>query len=171
MTRPPITREARRKGVEQALAQLARTVEQLEIAVAAFPPDFDLAAFSAAWYSKAGEERNRAMVVRSNMDDLHNVCQNLIDRSVRLAQDLGAIPADRQTPASDQLQKQGLYSQEARQVMQEVGYLRNSSQHEYWMLTPDDVHGAVNRQRELLPSLIAEVGVWVQDMLSEEATE
>lgn len=169
--RPPVTREARRKGVEQTLAQLARTVEQLEIAVASFPPDFDLAAFSTAWYSKAPEERNRAMLVRSNMDDLHNLCGNLIDRSVRLAQEIGAIPVDRKTPASEQLQKQCLYSQEAKQVMQEVGYLRNSSQHEYWMLTPEDVHGAVNRQRWLLPSFIAGIGVWVQDMLSEEAAE
>lgn len=155
--------------MEQALAQLARTVEQLEIAVASFPPDFDLVTFSAAWYSKAPEERNRAMVVRSNMDDLHNLCQNLIDRSVRLAQEIGAIPADRKTPASEQLQKQGLYGREVEEVMREVVYLRNSSQHEYWMLTPEDVHGAVNRQRLSLPSFIAGLGVWVQEMLGNEA--
>lgn len=167
--RPPVTREARRKGVEQALAQLARTVEQLEIAVASFPPDFDLAAFGAAWYSKAPEERNRAMLVRSNMDDLHNLCQNLIDRSVRLAQEIGAIPADRKAPASEQLHKQGLYGREVEKVMRDVVYLRNSSQHEYWMLSPEDVHRAVNRQRMLLPSFIAGVGVWVQEMLSDDA--
>jgi hypothetical protein len=157
--------------VEQALAQLARTVEQLEIAVASFPPDFDLATFSAAWYSKAPEERNRAMLVRSNMDDFHNLCQTLIVRSVRLAQGVGAIPADRKTPASEQLRKQGLYSREAEQVMWEVGHLRNSSQHEYWLLTPEEVHGAVNRQRQRLPLFIAGVGVWVQEMLSREASE
>ena len=33
------------EAVEQALQQLARTMEQLETAVAAFPPDFDLGAF------------------------------------------------------------------------------------------------------------------------------
>lgn len=64
--RPRVTYEAGRKAVEQALAQLARTMQQLEAAVASFPPDFDRVAFGAAWYSKDAGERNRAMLVRSN---------------------------------------------------------------------------------------------------------
>jgi uncharacterized protein YutE (UPF0331/DUF86 family) len=164
-TRPPVADQARRKAVEQALLQLARTMEQLETAVLAFPPDFDLDAFRAAWYSKAPEKRNQAMLVRSNMDDLHNLCQGLIDRSVRVAQSLGAIPADRKTPASDQLREQGLYPRDAQQVMQEVVDLRNASQHEYWVLAPDEVHAAVNHQRQHLPSFIAAVGAWVEGLL------
>ena len=144
--------------------QLARTMEQLEAAVGAFSPDFDLARFAAAWYSTVPGERNRAMLVRSNMDDLHNLCQGLIGLSVRVAQDLGAMPADRRTPAADQLRTQGLYPQEAERVMQEVTDLRNASQHEYWTLTPDDVHGAVQRQRQHLPSFIAGVGVWMEGL-------
>lgn len=89
--------EARRAALDSALGQLARTVEQLETAVSAFPPDFDCSAFSAAWYSKLPEERNQAVLVRSNMDDLHNLCLGLIGLSVRVAQDLSAIPADRKT--------------------------------------------------------------------------
>jgi predicted nucleic acid-binding Zn ribbon protein len=73
-TRPPVADEARRRAFEQALQQLARTMEQMETAVSAFPPDFDLQAFTRAWYSQAPEERNRAMLVRSNMDDLQNLC-------------------------------------------------------------------------------------------------
>ena len=170
-TRPPGTNDGRRKAVEQALAQLARTMEQLENAVASFPPDFDSASFGVAWYSMDPQERNRAMSVRSNMDDLHNLCQGLIDRSVRVAQDLGAVPADRKTPAADQLRKQGLYPRETEQVMQEVAYLRNASQHEYWMLTSDDVHVAVGHQRQHLPSFIAAVGAWVEGLLTGQATE
>jgi uncharacterized protein YutE (UPF0331/DUF86 family) len=166
-TRPPVPDEARRKAVEQALSQLARTMEQLESAVSAFPPDFDLGAFTAAWYSKAPEERNKAMLVRSNMDDLHNLCQGLIDRSVRLAQDYGAIPADRKAPASDQLRRQGLYPTEAQLVIQEVADLRNSSQHEYWILTPEEVHTAVSNQRQHLPPFIAALGDWVEGLLTE----
>ena len=45
-SRPPISVEARRRTVEQALLQLARTMDQLETAVSAFPPDFDPAAFA-----------------------------------------------------------------------------------------------------------------------------
>jgi uncharacterized protein YutE (UPF0331/DUF86 family) len=163
-TRPPVPREARRKAVEQALSQLARTMEQLESAVSAFPPDFDPGAFKAAWYSAVPEERNKAMLVRSNMDDLHNLCQGLIDRSVRLAQDNGAIPADRKTPASDQLRGQGLYPREAQLVIQEVADLRNSSQHEYWILAPEEVHTAVGNQRRHLPSFIAALGDWVEGL-------
>jgi hypothetical protein len=48
------------------------------------------------------------------MDDLYNLCNGLIDRSVRLAQDRGSIPADRNTPAVDQLRSQGLFPPEAR---------------------------------------------------------
>lgn len=160
--RPPVAVQARRNALDDALAQLARTMAQLETAVSAFPPDFDPSAFDAAWYSQDPQERNQAMLVRSNMDDLHNLCQTLIGLSVRVAQDLGAIPADRKTPAVDQLRAQGLYPKAAEQVMQEVIDLRNSSQHEYWFLVPGDVHAAVNRQRQHLPSFIAGVGAWVE---------
>lgn len=136
-------------------------MEQLETAVAAFQPDFDLASFSAAWHSKSAKERNRAMLVRSNMDDLHNGCQALIDRSVRLAQDFGAIPADRKTPASAQLRKQGLYNKEVEGVMQQVAHLRNVSQHEYWTLGPVEVHAAVMDLRRQLPAFIASLGDWI----------
>jgi uncharacterized protein YutE (UPF0331/DUF86 family) len=141
-------------------------MEQLETAVGAFPPGFDLTRFTAAWFSVVPEERNRAMLVRSNMDDLHNLCQGLIGLSVRVAQDAEAIPADRKTPAADQLRAQGLYPREAELVMQEVIDLRNASQHEYWTLMPDEVHGAVRRQRQHLPSFIAGVGVWMEGLQS-----
>jgi uncharacterized protein YutE (UPF0331/DUF86 family) len=159
--RAPVTADARRKAVNQSLAQLARTMEQLEAAVAPFSPNFDLVAFSAAWYSSAPDERNRAMLVRSNMDDLCNLCQALIDRSIRLAQDLSAIPADRKTPPADQLRGLGLYPEDAERTMQEVIRLRNSSQHEYWTLAPEDVHRAVVELRQHIPSFIAALGAWI----------
>lgn len=163
-SRPPVADRARRKALEKALLQLARTMEQLETAVSAFPPDFDLPAFDDAWYSNVPAERNKAMLVRSNMDDLHNLCQGLIGLSVRVAQDLGAIPADRKTPAAEQLRQQGLYSAEVDQVMQEVVDLRNASQHEYWTLTPEEVHAAVERQRQTIPAFIAAIGTWVEGL-------
>jgi uncharacterized protein YutE (UPF0331/DUF86 family) len=98
------------------------------------------------------------------MDDLHNLCQGLIDRSVRVAHDLGAIPADRKTLAADQLRRLGLFPVEAQLVMREVIDLRNASQHAYWTLAPDEVHSAVNHQREQLPSVIAAVGAWVESL-------
>ncbi len=163
-TRPPVADQARRTALEKALLALARTMEQLEIAVSAFPPYFDLSAFHAAWYSELPEERNRAMLVRSNMDDLHNLCQGMIGLSVRVAQDLGTIPADHKTSAPDQLRQQGLYPMEAERVMQEVLDLRNASQHEYWILEPEDVHIAVEHQRRHLPAFIAGVGAWVEGL-------
>lgn len=164
--RPPVAAQARRKALEKVLLQLARTMEQLETAVSAFPPDFDLSAFSASWYSKSPPERNQAMLVRSNMDDLHNLCQSLIGLSVRVAEDLGAIPADRRTPAPDRLRGQHLYPKDAERVMQEVVDLRNASQHEYWTLTPEAVHAAVNHQRQHLPVFIVGVGAWVEGLPS-----
>ncbi|MGH2903385.1 MAG: HepT-like ribonuclease domain-containing protein [Solirubrobacteraceae bacterium] len=162
--RSRVDTQARRDALDDVLSQLARTMAQLETAVAAFPPDFDFSTFDAAWYSKAPEERNRAMLVRSNMDDLHNLCSTLIARSGRVAQDLGAIPADRKTPAADQLRTQHLYPREVEQVMQEVIELRNQSQHEYWGLTPNDVYRAVNNQRQHLPSFIADLATWIQGL-------
>jgi uncharacterized protein YutE (UPF0331/DUF86 family) len=159
--------EARRKALESTLLQLARTAEQLEAAVRAFDPDFDLEAFRTEWYSNAPRQRNRAMLVRSNMDDLHNLCQSLIALSVRVAQNQGAIPADRKTPAADQLRALGRYPQEAAEVMREIVGLRNASQHEYWVLTPEEVHAAVNRQRQYLPSFIADIGTWVEAILAQ----
>jgi uncharacterized protein YutE (UPF0331/DUF86 family) len=160
--RLPVAARARRSALDEVLGQLARTMEQLESAVCAFPPD--LSAFAAAWYAEAAQERNRAMLVRSNMDDLHNLCQTLIDLSVRVAQDLGAIPADRKTPAADQLRGLGLYPKAAQQVIDEVVELRNRSQHEYWILEPGDVHSAVNHQRQHLPAFIAGVGAWIEGL-------
>jgi uncharacterized protein YutE (UPF0331/DUF86 family) len=166
VARPPVDAEARRGALDDALGQLARTMEQLETAVSAFQPDFDLRAFEVAWDSEDSEDRNRAMLVRSNMDDLHNLCQSLIGLSVRVAQDLGAIAADRRTPAADQLKAQRLYSEEAEKVIGEITDLRNRSQHEYWMLKPEDVHTAVNHQRQRLPAFIAGVGGWVESLSS-----
>jgi uncharacterized protein YutE (UPF0331/DUF86 family) len=163
-TRPPVADEARRRAFEQALQQLARTMEQMETAVSAFQPDFDLGAFTQAWYSQAPAERNRAMLVRSNMDDLQNLCQSLIDRSVRVAQDIGAIPADRKTQAAEQLRGLGLFPKEVHLVIQEVNDLRNTSQHAYWILSPDEVHAAVNHQRNVLPAFIAALGEWVEGL-------
>lgn len=137
---------------------------QLESAVAAFEPDFDLDAFEAAWYSEVPEDRNRALVVRSNMDDLYNLCQTLIALGVRVAQDRGAIPADRKTAAVDQLRAWRLYPEDAERVLREVGDLRNASQHEYWSLRPRDVHAAVNRLRQYLPTFIAGVGAWIEGL-------
>jgi len=48
--------------------------------------------------------------------------------------------------------------------MREVLDLRNSSQHEYWTLTAGDIHLAVNRQRQYLPSFIAAVGTWIEGL-------
>jgi uncharacterized protein YutE (UPF0331/DUF86 family) len=162
--RPPVDAEARRNALDDALGQLARTMGQLEAAVSVFRPDFDLSAFEAAWYSEDSEDRNRAMLVRSNMDDLHNLCQSLIGLSVRVAQDLGAIAPDRKTPAADQLKAQRLYPDAAEEVIKEIVDLRNRSQHEYWMLRPADVHAAVNHQRQRLPAFIAGVGAWVESL-------
>jgi uncharacterized protein YutE (UPF0331/DUF86 family) len=162
--RLPVAAQARRGALDDALGQLARTMEQLESAVSAFPPDFDSSAFEAAWDSKVPQERNRAMLVRSNMDDLHNLCQTLIGLSVRVAQDRGAIPADRKTPATDQLRAQRLYPKAVERVMQEVADLRNRSQHEYWVLAPGDVYTAVNHQRQHVPSFIAAVGAWIEGL-------
>jgi uncharacterized protein YutE (UPF0331/DUF86 family) len=161
---PPVDVEARRNALDNALGQLARTMEQLESAVSTFPPDFDPSAFNAAWYSTVPEERNQAMLVRSNMDDLHNLCRSLIDLSIRAAQDLGAIPADRKTPATEQLRQQGLYPEAVEQVMQEVVDVRNASQHEYWILTPEEIYLAVEHQRRYLPSFIAGVGGWIEGL-------
>ncbi len=162
--RPPVAARVRRNTLDDALRQLAQTMAQLEAAVSAFPPDFDRAAFDAAWYSKDPQERNRAALVRSNMDDLHNLCQTLIGLSVRVAQDMGAIPADRKTPPADQLRTLGLYPEETERAMREVIDLRNKSQHEYWILKPDAVHTAVNHQRQRLPSFIAGVGAWIEGL-------
>jgi uncharacterized protein YutE (UPF0331/DUF86 family) len=164
--RRPAAPEARRRALESTLLQLARTAEQLEAAARAFDPDFDLEAFRTAWYSNAPRQRNKAMLVRSNMDDLHNLCTSLIALSVRVAHDEGVIPADRKTPAVDQLGVLGHYPKNVAEVMQEVVGLRNASQHEYWILTPEEVHAAVNRQRQHLPSFIADVGTWVEDILA-----
>ncbi len=163
-SRSPVAARARRDALDGALAQLARTMAQLESAVSAFPPDFDLGAFDAAWYSQDPRERNKAMLVRSNMDDLHNICNALIGLAVRVAQDRGAIAADRKTPAADQLRAQGLLPKQAEHAMREVLDLRNSSQHEYWTLTAGDVHLAVNRQRQHLPSFIVAVGAWIEGL-------
>lgn len=166
--RAPVTVGARRKAVDEALAQLARTMQQLEAAVAPFSPDFDSAAFSTAWYSPAPEERNRAMLVRSNTDDLCNLTQTLIDRSVRLAQDLGAIPPDRQTPATEQLRGLGLYPQDVELIMQEMLHVRNWSQHEYWTLTPEDVHRTVIAVRQRMPGFIAALGSWIDALAADQ---
>jgi uncharacterized protein YutE (UPF0331/DUF86 family) len=162
--RPPVAARARRAAFEGALAQAARTMAQLEAAVAAFPPDFDSSAFAAAWGSRDADERNRAMLVRSNMDDLHNLCQTLIALSVRVAQDAGAIPADRKTPAADQLRSLHLYPKEIEHLMVEVADLRNSSQHEYWLLEPGAVHAAVERERRALPAFLAALGAWIESL-------
>jgi hypothetical protein len=50
--------------------------------------------------------------------------------------------------------------------MQEVSDLRNTSQHAYWILAPEEVHAAVTHQRSTLPPFIAALGEWVEGLSS-----
>jgi len=49
-----------RDSYDETLDALRRRFEQLEAAVAQFPPDLDEQALSTAWYSGDPRERNRA---------------------------------------------------------------------------------------------------------------
>jgi hypothetical protein len=89
--RPPVDAAARRRNIDRLLAALVRSDAQMQTALAAFAHDFDLQAFQAAWMATDPQERNRALLVRGNLDDIHNMLVKLITTSVRLGRQLGTI--------------------------------------------------------------------------------
>jgi uncharacterized protein YutE (UPF0331/DUF86 family) len=159
--RPPVGAAARRQNIDRLLAALARSDAQMQTALAAFAPDFDYQAFQFAWMANDPEARNRALLVRGNLDDIHNMLVKLIITSVKLARQVDQLDPHAPKDAYEALTQLKLLTRPERDSLELTLAMRNASQHAYERLQAMQVHAAVAAQRKTAPGLIARVGRWV----------
>jgi hypothetical protein len=151
------------------LATLAQSDAQMQAAMAAFAPNFDLERFTDAWSSPDPVQRNRALLVRGNLDDTHNMLANLVNTSVKLARQVGEIEADAPSDPRDALRRLGLLKKAERDSLELTQATRNASQHAYEHMQAGQVHAAVLAQRATAPALIARLGTWVMGLPERQA--
>ncbi|HEV7493064.1 hypothetical protein [Baekduia sp.] len=163
-SRPPVGAAARRQNIDRLLVALARSDAQMQTALAAFAPNFDFQAFQYAWMATDPEERNRALLVRGNLDDIHNMLVKLITTSVKLARQLGQIGPDAPKDPYEALAQLKLLTRPERNSLDLTLATRNESQHAYEHLQARQVHAAVLAQRKTAPGLIARLGRWVTEL-------
>jgi hypothetical protein len=150
-----------RDSYDETLDALRRRFEQLEAAVAQFPPDVDEQALSTAWYSGDPRERNRADSVLSSFEKTYMLLMDLITLSVKLGRKLGVVEADERLSAIETLSELQIVSQPARAALDIQRAVRNSSQHVYVELAVSSLRDAVRQQLDSTPRLIRRITAWV----------
>lgn len=159
-----------RDSYNETLDALRRRFEQLEAAVAQFPPDLDEQALSTAWHSDDPLERNRADNVLSGFEKTYMLVMDLITLSVKLGRRLGALGEDEKLSPIDALRELRIVSQDAQDALDVQREVRNASQHVYVELTVSALREAVKQQLDSTPRVIRSITVWV-DSLPEAAAE
>ena len=150
-----------RDSYNETLDALRRRFEQLETAVAQFPPNLDEQALSAAWHSDDPLERNRADNVLSSFEKTYMLLMDLVTLSVKLGRRLGAIDVDEELSAIEALRELQLVSRPASEALDAQREVRNSSQHVYVELTVSVLREAVEQQIESTPRVIRSIVSWV----------
>jgi hypothetical protein len=168
-SRPPVGVAARRQNIDRLLVALVRSDAQMQTALAVFVPDFDFLAFQHAWTALDPQERNRALLVRGNLDDIHNMLVKLVTTSVRLAHQLGVIGPEAAKDPYEALAGLRLLTRAERDSLELTLAVRNESRHAYEHLEARQVHAAVLAQRRTAPALIARLGRWVAELPSTPA--
>jgi hypothetical protein len=158
-----------RDRYNETLDALRRRFEQLEAAVAQFPPDLEEQALSAAWNSDDPLERNRADSVLASFEKTYMLLMDLIALSVKLGGQLGAEGVDERLSPIEALCELQILSQHARDALEIQREVRNSSQHVYVELTVPDLREAVTQQLDITPRTIRSITAWV-DSLTELQT-
>jgi hypothetical protein len=106
------------------------------------------------------------LLVRGNLDDIHNMLVKLIATSVRLAHQLGVIGAEVAKDPYEALAGLKLLTRTELDSLELTLAVRNESQHAYEHLEARQVHAAVLAQRRTAPALIARIGRWVAELPS-----
>jgi uncharacterized protein YutE (UPF0331/DUF86 family) len=160
-----------RESYDETLDALSRRFEQLEAAVAQFPPDLDEQALSAAWHSDDPRERNRADGVLSSFERTYMLLMDLITLSVKLARRVGALDVDETSSTIETLRELQIISQPAYAALNAQREVRNSSQHVYVELTVSALREAVELQLESTPRVIRSITAWVDSSIEGAAAK
>jgi len=155
----------------ETLDALRRRFEQLEAAVAQFPPDLDERTLSAAWHSDDPLERNRADSVLAGFEKTYMLLMDLITLSVKLGRRLGALSVDERLPSIEALRELRILSRHAQDALEIQREVRNSSQHVYVELTVPALREAVMQQLESTPRVIRSITSWVDSLTEAAAAE
>ena len=160
-----------RASYEETLDALRRRFEQLESAVAQFPPDLDESAFTAAWSSEDPIERNRADSVLSSFEKTYMLLMDLIALSVKIGRRLGVVTGDEKSSPVEALRELKVLSADAERALRVQREVRNSSQHVYVELSVPDLREAIKQQLDTSPRIIGGVASWVKAFAPEPTEE
>jgi uncharacterized protein YutE (UPF0331/DUF86 family) len=169
--RPRRSAEQLRESYDETLEALRRRFEQLESAVAQFPPDLDEPTFVAAWHSADPHERNRADGVLSSFEKTYMLLMDLITLSVKLSRRLGVVSIDEKASPVDTLSQLKILSTGAAEALRVQREVRNASQHVYVELSLSSLREAVRLQLESAPRLIQGIVGWVDSVLEGPADD
>jgi hypothetical protein len=153
-----------RDSYNETLDALRRRFEQLEAAVAQFPPDLDVRTLSAAWHSDDPLERNRADNVLSSFEKTYMLLMDLIALSVKLGRRLDAVGAEQRPSPIEALRELRIVSQRDQAALDVQREVRNSSQHVYVELTVSTLREAVEQQLQSTPRVIRRITAWVDSL-------
>jgi uncharacterized protein YutE (UPF0331/DUF86 family) len=158
-----------REAYDETLDALRCRFEQLEAAVAQFPPDLDERTLTTAWGSDDPSERNRADGVLASFEKTYMLLMDLITLSVKLGRRVGDLHADEDASAVEVLRDAGVISHDAQEALEVQREVRNTSQHVYVELSMSVLRDAVQQQLEMTPRAIRNIAVWVESL--EQASE
>ncbi len=159
--RPRRSAQQLRESYDETLVALRLRFEQLESAVAQFPPNLDEPTFVAAWDSVDPLERNRADGVLSGFEKTYMLLMDLITLSVKLGKRLDAVSVDEKVSPVETLSQLKILSAGAAEALRIQRDVRNASQHVYVELSLSSLREAVKLQLESSPRLIQAIVGWV----------
>lgn len=162
--RPRRSVEQLRGSYDETLDALRRRFEQLEAAVAAFQPDLDERALSAAWHSEDPLQRNRADAVLSCFEKTYMLLMDAIALAAKLARRSGAIQGDDSSSAVRMLRAAEVLSEPAEQALAMQREVRNAGQHIYVELTMPVLRDAVVQQLRTTPRIVTSITTWIDSL-------
>lgn len=151
-----------REAYDETLDALHRRFEQLEAAVAEFPPDLDERTLAAAWRSDDPSERNRADCVLASFEKTYMLLMDLVGLSVKLGRRMAVVTANESASAIEVLRDAGVISREAKEALDVQREVRNMSQHIYVELSISTLREAVKQQLETTPRAVRNIATWVE---------
>jgi hypothetical protein len=148
------------RSIEQRLLTARKHRPALDLAMAAFPPNFDMAAFEKAWSSQDAAEVNQANALQGGFE---NVLNQLLEAAVELTK-LEQWDEGHDTTvllALRRLKEHGVITEQTRRNLADAKELRDGTQHTYPDIAAPDFHDAVNLLTQSDSDFIQDVLHWM----------
>jgi uncharacterized protein YutE (UPF0331/DUF86 family) len=153
---------ALKRKVLDRVRDVQRHLDALEVAMASFGDDFDLATFQSAFASSDPDALNRVKAVERGVDQLYNYVAELAAFGTELADRRSRHDDTNARRDLDTLAELRVVSRERLRRIQRLRELRRMLVHEYATATAAQVHEAANIIVAELPAFYRAYVKWIQ---------